>query len=116
MRPKIYVAHVYGCSDKLSQDARGENVKDCLENFARPLILLGYNPFVPLLYHYIHIGWYDSPNEQEYFHMVSDWIKDCSKFLMAKNAENSGVNREIETAKNFGVHIYYRLSDVPDLR
>ena len=119
MRPKIYVAHAYGRRHNLSFEQCEQNVKDCIRNFTLPLMDMGYNPFTPLLEHYIYEdNWVNAQPEDEVYERVSAWIKDCSKFLVAKNGhwENSGVDREIQIALRYGLSIYYSLDSVPDLR
>ena len=111
---KVYVAHTYGRRHGLSEERCERNVNDCINNFVRPLIKMGYNPFTPLLWHYIHKGWSESPDEPLYFSLVADWISDCDVFLVAKLPpwENSGVHREIKIAEKLKIPVYYKLDNL----
>ena len=112
---RIYIAHSYGRRHNLTDKECEANVRRCIENFVRPIILKGHNPFPPLLWHYIHIGWEDSPDEATYFRLVSDWIEDCDALLVAEMPpwENSGVAREVKIAQALGKAIYWDLESIP---
>lgn len=82
----------------------------------RELIKCGHNPFNPLLWHYIHLGWRHSPDEDKYYELVSAWIVNCDAVFVGSipNWENSGVHREIKMAIAMGKPIFYRLEDIPN--
>ena len=110
---KVYVSHSYGRREGLSQI-------DCLLNVissimvARELILKGYNPFCPNLWHYLHSGWESSPNEDIWLELVSAWISNCDCVLVAKEScrADSGVQKEIKLARSLGIPIFYNIEDI----
>lgn len=115
---KIYIAHEYGRRHGLSDEECEKNVNDCIKNFVRPLIEMGYNPFVPLLHHYIHKNWDSSPDETLYFDLVAEWIKYCDIFLVAKipEWEGTGVLREVRIANFYKMPVIYSLAELECLK
>ncbi len=115
IRPKIYVAHTYGRRHGLSDEECEKNTwaSVCV---GRELIKMGWNPFIPNLYHFVHLNWNESPEEKIYFDIVSSWIGDCKAFLVARMPpwEDTGVRRELNIAKELCLDIYYYLGDVPN--
>jgi hypothetical protein len=111
---KIYIAHTYGRRHGLTDKELENNALSAL-NYGRMVILKGHNPFIPNLWHWLHKGWKDSPDEDRYFQLVSEWIKDCDALFapVIPKWENSGVHREIKIATALGKAIYYRLEDIP---
>jgi len=109
--PRVYVAHGYGRRHGLTDKALQKNVDDCIVNFVRPLIERGFNPYVPLLHHYVHLNWDESPDEETYFGLVASWIGDCDLFLVGTRPkwEGSGVEREIGIAKDLEIPVFYSL-------
>ena len=107
---KIYQSHPYGRRRGLNDGECQKNVDHSLE-ITRALIKKGHNPFNPLLWHYVHLGWHGSPDEERYFHLVSAWIEDCDAFYYGGVAD--GVDREFGIAKALHKPVYYSLEDVP---
>lgn len=111
---KIYVAHPYGRRWGLTDEECEENALKSIE-WGRKLIKLGWNPFIPNLFHYVHIGWRDTPDEDTYFNLVSEWIEVCDALFVAEIPpwKHSGVVREIEIAGRLGIPVYYKIEDLP---
>lgn len=112
---RIYVIHTYGRRHGLNDTECEINALKSVA-FGRELIKKGWNPFVPNLYHWVHKGWLESPDEGGWFKMVSDWLQFCDAVFVGAIPEwgDSGVHREIEMAIKMNKPIYYRLEDVPD--
>jgi hypothetical protein len=110
---RVYVAHTYGRRHGLSEEEIEKNawLSICV---GRELIKKGHKPFIPNLYHFVHSGWDESPEEDVYFDLVSEWIQFCDCLLVARKPtwEGSGVLREIEIAKKLGIKVYYNIGDI----
>jgi hypothetical protein len=109
---KLYLCHAYGRRHGLTDDECQRNVDASLV-ITRKLIQKGYNVLNPLLWHYIHLGWKDSPDENKYFELVSSWISSCQSVFVGKipTYPNNGVEREIRIAE--GKKIYYDMDEIP---
>ena len=95
---RIYVIFPYGRRHGLPDKECELNVLESLE-ITRELIRMGHNPFCPLLWHYVHLGWRDSPDEEKYYELVSEWLPLCHTVLVTKIPPwEGGVQREIELA------------------
>ena len=116
MIPKMYVSHTYGRRHGLSDEECESNAYKALE-YGRILILKGWNPYIPNLFHFVHKGWRGSPEEDKYFELVSEWIIHCDALFVAEMPKwtNSGVQKEIEIADKLGILVYWRIEDVPSL-
>jgi len=114
-RPKIYVAHTYGRRWGLTDDECECNAIKSIA-WGRILIERGWNPFIPNLFHFVHKGWGNSPEESTYFELVSEWIQDCDALFVAEMPpwENSGVAREVGIAESLDIPVYYSLEELPD--
>jgi hypothetical protein len=111
MRPKIYVAYAYGQRRNLSLEEREENAL-ASGRIARDLILKGWNPFVPNLFHWVHEGWPETPDEEIWGKMVKEWLPVCDAFFMG--AWTEGCFMELTEALILRKTIYYSLEEVPD--
>ena len=113
MKKKVYVCSVYGRRHGLSEEECEANTYKAIE-VGRKLILKGYIPFIPHLFHFVHKGWAVSVEEPIYFEIVSSWIEYCDILLVASMPqwEGSGVQREIEIAEGLDIPIYYKLEDL----
>ena len=111
---KIYVAHTYGRQHSVTDEQCEKNAERSIE-WGRRLIKMGHNPFIPNLFHYVHKGWWDSPEEKVYFRLVSEWITDCDALFVAEMPpwEDSGVYKEIKIAKFCDMPVYYSIEDIP---
>ena len=114
---KIYVAHTYGRRHGLT-DAECEANALKAVGFGRALIKKGHNPFVPNLWHFVHKNWVDSPHEDHWFILVSEWLRFCDAILIAEIPPwgNSGVEREWMMTQSMGLIIYMSLDEVPDIK
>jgi len=112
---RIYVAHSYGRRHGLTDLECEINVLRSIKA-ARVLIDMGHNPFIPNLFHYVHNGWADSPPEDKYFEMVSEWIQFCDALLVADvpKWKSSGVLREAKIAEKLGIPVYYSIGDIAE--
>ncbi len=104
---KIYIAGPYGRRKGLSSLQCQANVDKAVE-VARRLINLGYIPFVPHLYHYVHTGWQNSLNEDRWFEACAAWLSDCQAIYMMKGWRDSlGACKEWQLAQEMGLQVYY---------
>lgn len=112
---RIYVAHTYGRRRGLSPAEYEANALKSIE-YGRALIKMGHNPFIPNLWHFVHKNWVDSPGENHWFMLVSEWLKFCDAILVAEMPprEGLGVQRELDMALNLGLTIYHSLNEVPN--
>ena len=110
---RIYVSHSYGRRHGLSEAQCEANTLKAVE-VGRALIKKGHNPFIPNLWHFIHKGWVDSPQEDHWFLLVSEWLQFCDAILIAEMPywENSGVERELRMAQALGLKVYYSLDEI----
>lgn len=106
---RIYITHPYGRRNGLSDEELELNVLIPI-SIARELILKGHNPYIPNLFHYVHKGWNDSPNEDRYFHIVSEWIQFCDALLYTKPSD--GCDRELRIAQGLGKKIYRSVDEI----
>ena len=74
----------------------------------------GHNPFIPNFYHFVHSGWDVEVDEDVYLKIVTEWLPFCDALLVAEKPdwEGSGVQREIDLAKMWGIPVYYSVEDV----
>jgi len=81
---------------------------------AHQVILLGHHPEVPNLYHYIHKGWQDSPDESVWLDICLSGLRGCDAILMCGDWQDSeGCKEELARAKQMGLKIYYSLKEIP---
>ena len=109
--PRIYVAHPYGRRIALEPSELEANAQKAVM-IGRQLMMKGWNPMIPNLYHYVHKGWVKSPDEVRWFHMVSEWIQFCDAFFYG--GQSDGCDREWAIAQSYGLTIYENIEDVPD--
>jgi len=108
---KIFISHPYGRRRGLSSAAIERNVKKSIE-LARKVISKGHTPFIPNLYHYVHTGWDDSPEEDIWLEVSKQWIESCDAFFYGGKSE--GCNEELAEAQALGKLIYTDIEDVPE--
>jgi len=108
---KIFVSHPYGRRNGLSQDEIEENVKKSIE-IGRQLIAKGHIPFIPNLYHYVHSGWLDTPDEDMWLQISLQWIEPCDAFYYG--GQSTGCDREYQEALSLGKIIYKDIDEVPE--
>ncbi len=78
----------------------------------RELILMGHKVFNPLLYHYVHIGWDETPDEERWASNVLAWVEKCDAIFMGGFSE--GCRRELHRAIDLNKIVYNRIGDIPD--
>ena len=106
----IYVAHPYGRSIDLSEEAIQSNVAKSID-LGRQLIQRGHNPFIPNLLHFVHKDWADTPDEPVWFALVSAWIRKCDALYFG--GSSTGTNAERRIAFGLRLPIYYSMDQVP---
>lgn len=109
---KIYVAHSYGRRRGESLETLQRNVNESIR-FGLALIKLGHNPFIPNLYHYVHLMADGSITEDTFIDLMTEWVKQCDAILVASELTH-GVRIEIGVAKEMGIPIYYSLEELSD--
>jgi len=98
----VYIASPYTLGDV------GINIKhhmDC----ASKLIDKGFVPFVPLLYHYLHILHPKSYNE--WFQQDLRWLSKCD-CLLRLPGESRGADMEVEFAQESGIAVFYSIDEM----
>ncbi len=110
---RIYVAHNYGRRRGLSLEALQRNVNASIK-IGLELIEKGHNPFIPNLYHYVHLMSNGTIGEDTFFALVSEWVKFSEALFVGSKPSGgkSGVQDEINIAKEIGIPIYYSLEEV----
>lgn len=109
---RIYVAGPYGRKNGLSDEECEKNVQKAIE-VARLLVRRGHIPFLPHLYHYLHVDWENTLEEDEWWQMSATWIPFCEA-LFRIEGYSSGSDGEVEVAQSLGKSIFYSMDDVPD--
>lgn len=110
---KLYITYPYGRRNGLSEEECKANAMKAIE-LGRELILKGHNPYIPHLYHFVHKGWEDSPDEDKYFELVSAWIQDCDAVLIGAQTLTVGMQREIRIAESLGKDIYWDIDEIKE--
>ena len=111
---RIYIAHNYGRRRGASLEELQRNVNNSIKLGLR-LIEKGHNPFIPNLFHYVHLMANGSILETKFFELVSEWVGFCDALLVGTPpmGKVSGVRDEIKIAQDKGLEIYYSIDDVP---
>lgn len=107
---KIFISHPYGRRKGISDTAIERNVKKTIE-LSRKIIAKGHTPLVANLYHFIHKGWKESPDEEIWLQISMQWIESCDAFYYG--GESEGCNEELAEAQALGKIIYTDIDDVP---
>lgn len=98
----VFIASPYTLGDV------GVNVKTTMD-VADELMDLGFNPFIPLLYHFQHIT---NPRPYEDWIKIDlEWLSKCDCVLRLIG-ESSGADGEVARAKELGIPVYYNIGDV----
>lgn len=98
---KIYIASPYRLGDTAVNVKRQMDIAD-------KLIENGFNPFIPLLYHFQHMVHPRTPNE--WLDIDLEWVKICDCVLRL-NGESSGADIEVEYANSQGIPVYFSHDD-----
>ena len=107
----IYVASPYGRSRNLDDYEIEANVRASIE-IGRRLIEKNHVPLIPNLYHFVHKGWEDSPEEPIWLAIASGWIERCDALFFG--GSSTGTNAERKIAFGLGLPIYYSLDELPE--
>lgn len=109
---RVYVAGLYSA----------DNVMDVLRNIRRGIeaatevLKAGYAPFCPWLdYHFVLFDSNDELPKQAFYDYSMAFVEVCHAMLVISNAEGSGVNAEIDRAKELGIPIVHTLSELRDI-
>ena len=111
---RIYIASAYGRRHGKSEEECEQNTIRAIE-VGRQLIMRGFNPLIPHLWHYIAKGWrHDIKDEDLWYSLVSEWVQCCDALFVADypSWENSGVQAEIELAESLGKPVYWSLEAI----
>lgn len=106
----VYVAYPYGRRRGLDKTEIEANVQASIE-IGRQLIAKKHTPFVANLYHYVHHGWEDSPDEDVWFDIVSGWIERCDALYFG--GMSTGTLAEHRIAVGLDLPVYYTIDEVP---
>lgn len=114
---KIYVAHVYGRRHGEPEEELEKNALKSIE-WGRKCIKIGWNPFIPNLFHFVHKDWRFSPDEDFWLELVTEWLNFCDALFVAEmpSWKNSGVQYEIEMAQEMGIPVYLDFSEIPVIK
>ncbi len=112
---RIYVAHSYGRRRGASLETLQRNVNESIE-YGLALIEKGHNPFIPNLYHYVHLMANGSITEDTFINLMTEWVRQCDALLVTTppQGKDSGVQIEIDVARETGIPIHYSLEDIED--
>jgi len=112
---RVYIASVYGRRHGLSDEECEVNTMKAI-GIGRELIKRGHKPFIPHLFHWVHLHWSESPDETIYFNLVAEWIQFCDALLVGEIPpwKNSGVQREIDMAYDLKIPVYWDIEQVPN--
>jgi len=98
----VFIASPYTLGDV------GVNVKVSMD-VANELMDLGFNPFIPLLYHFQHI--INPRPYEDWIKFDLEWLSKCDCVLRLIG-ESSGADDEVAKAKELGIPVYYNIGDV----
>jgi hypothetical protein len=94
---KVYIASAYRTGDSALNVRRQMDV-------ANKLINDGFNPFIPLLYHFQHMV--HPRSHQEWLDIDLEWVKICDCILRIKGP-SEGADKEVEVAIDSGIPVFY---------
>ena len=108
---RIYIAGKYGAHSLPSKE-RLRNTMKAIEA-GRKLILMGHNPFIPHLLHFVHEGW-EVDIGQKYYELDTEWLKQCDAILMLDSwKESPGARKEESLAIELGISVYMSIDEIP---
>jgi hypothetical protein len=103
---KVYIASPYTIGDV------AVNVKRQLD-VASALIDLGFEPYAPLLSHFLHIA---HPKEYEtWMHLSFVFLRACDAVLRL-DGESKGADREVGVANEIGRPVVFSIAQLVHLR
>lgn len=86
------------------------NVAAAVEAFHQ-LRDIGFNPFVPHLFHYAEIA--QSRPYEDWMQLDLHWLSICDCVLRLPG-ESSGADREVAEAKRLGIPVFYSIGALVD--
>ena len=82
------------------------------------LVAKGHEPFVPHLSHFLHVHQPENsvpPPPDFWYQFDLTWLHLCEGILMIGDWTNShGAKLELEKAREWGLAVYFDISEVPD--
>jgi hypothetical protein len=98
---KIFISSPYSGNEEQNVHIQ----QDC----ANELINLGFNPFIPLLYHYQQAK---HPQLYEVWLAIDlDWISSCD-ILLRLPGDSPGADREVAHAEKIGIPVVYSIEEL----
>ncbi len=97
-------------SSQYTKGVIDENVTRQLK-CADKLMILGFAPFTPLLYHFQNIV-FQKPYE-DWMYLSKIWLSKCDCLLRLKG-ESSGADAEVEFAKANGIPVFYSIKELQE--
>jgi len=114
---RIYIIMPYGRRRGLSDAECEKNIEKAIE-VARQLILMGHEPLLPHLLHFIHKGWAQSPSEERWAYIAAIQLLAAEAVLVTgeiqDSDEGSNMRKELAQAKIMTKKIFYSLQEVKD--
>lgn len=108
---KVYIAGPYGRRNGISEREIWNNVVRA-RYLAKTLISMGFNPFVPHLYHYIWTTWSrNAPSEDVWLKICKEWIPHCQA-LYRLTGESVGADNEVALARSLNIPVFYSLKEL----
>jgi hypothetical protein len=99
---KVYIASQYSIGDKI------ENVTRQIECFHK-LVELGYNPYVPLLSHYLEV--YKHQEYETWMKLDFEWL-DCCDCVLRLPGESKGADMEVERATENKIPVFSSIQEL----
>ena len=100
---RIYIAGPYGGGGV------EENVANAIKAGSR-LIKAGHAPFIPHLYHYVHIKYPE--DSQTWLRIDIEWlISSWFKALIRLPGESDGADVEVAIADSLGIPVYHSVDE-----
>ncbi len=75
------------------------------------IVKKGHTPYNPLLTHFWHMV---VPHDQHFWYEYDLQFLPLCDCLLRLPGESKGADREVELARNLGMHVYYSLEEIPD--
>lgn len=69
----------------------------------------GFNPYVPLLSHFLHIR--RERGNNEWLDILTPWLAKCD-YLLRIGGDSVGADEEVRVAKSLGIEVFYSVDDV----
>lgn len=99
---KVYIASPYTGKDPL-ESVRNQIIAGNM------LLNSGFNPFVPLLSHYLHVE--QNRSNEDWLNILTQWLEDCD-YLLRLPGESEGADEEIQVATVLNIPVFYSIEDL----